>query len=140
MDTEKYDKLQQDLRELAEIFQEAHAKLEQEQEEYWNSLSKEDQLKAFCAVVRRIHQAEIEDQGTYRHALYGVFGFGPEAYGQAQMAGYLTIHNLIYTDEYEGKLIAAEREECAKIVESYCGAWDDGGYALAQAIRNRSEK
>lgn len=95
MDIEKYDKLQQDLRELAEIFQAAHVKLEQEQEEYWNSLSKEDQLKAFCAVVRRIYQAEIIDQGSYRHALYGVFGFGPEAYGQAQMAGYLTIHNSI---------------------------------------------
>ncbi len=139
MDTEKYDKLQQDLRELAEIFQETHVKLEQEQEQFWNSLSKEDQLKAFCTVVRRIYQAEIVDQGSYRHALYGVFGFGPEAYGQAQMAGYLSIHNLIYTDESMAEVITAEREECAKIVESYCGAWDDKGYALAQAIRNRGK-
>jgi hypothetical protein len=28
-----------------------------------------------------------------------------------------------------------EREECAKAVEDYCGAWDDEGYALATAIR-----
>ena len=33
--------------------------------------------------------------------------------------------------------IAAEREECAKVVEDYCGAWDDGGYALAAIIRVR---
>ena len=34
----------------------------------------------------------------------------------------------------------AEREACAKIVENYCGAWDDQGYALANAIRARGEK
>jgi hypothetical protein len=32
---------------------------------------------------------------------------------------------------------AAEREACAKVVESYCGAWSDEGYALAAAIRAR---
>jgi hypothetical protein len=38
-------------------------------------------------------------------------------------------------------LVAAhEREECAKVVETYCGAWDDQGYALAAAIRTRGEK
>ena len=36
--------------------------------------------------------------------------------------------------------VAAEREACAKAVEDYCGAWDDEGYALATAIRSRSEK
>ena len=34
---------------------------------------------------------------------------------------------------------AAEREACAKVVENYTGAWDDEGYALAQAIRARAE-
>jgi len=38
------------------------------------------------------------------------------------------------------KAVAAEREECAKAVEDYCGAWDDEGYALATAIRARGEK
>jgi len=31
----------------------------------------------------------------------------------------------------------AEREACAKVVENYCGAWSDEGYALAAAIRAR---
>lgn len=34
----------------------------------------------------------------------------------------------------------AEREACAKVVEDYCGAWDDEGYALATAIRARSKQ
>ena len=32
---------------------------------------------------------------------------------------------------------AEENEACAKVVEDYCGAWDDEGYALAAAIRAR---
>jgi len=35
---------------------------------------------------------------------------------------------------------AAEREECAKAVEDYCGAWDDKGYALATALRSRGQQ
>lgn len=35
-------------------------------------------------------------------------------------------------------LVAAhERNACAKIVEDYCGAWNDEGHALAEAIRAR---
>ena len=34
---------------------------------------------------------------------------------------------------------AAERESCAKVVEDYCGAWDDKGYALSNAIRARGQ-
>lgn len=70
--------------------------IEDEQESFWNSLSKEDQLKAFCAVVRRIHEGDVELNGSYRYVLYDVFEFGPESYVRAQYAGYLDIHNLIY--------------------------------------------
>ena len=36
-------------------------------------------------------------------------------------------------------LVAAhEREACAKVVEDYCGAWNDEGFALAAAIRART--
>lgn len=88
-----------DLEEMRKIFQEAKEKNEKESEDFWNSLSKEEQLKAFCAVSRRIYQGEITDKGSYRHVLYTVFKFGPEAYGQAQCAGYLSIHNAIYDGE-----------------------------------------
>ena len=84
------------LDEISKIFNEAMAEVEKESEDYWNSLSKEDQLKAFCAISRRIYKGEIEERGSYRYVLYDVFGFGPEAYAQAQMSGYLEIHNSIY--------------------------------------------
>lgn len=69
--------------------------LEEHQEQYWNSLTKDQQLMAFCAVVRRIFKGEVEQEGSYRYLLYDVFEFGPESYVAAQVAGYLTIHNLI---------------------------------------------
>jgi hypothetical protein len=85
-------------------FQEAQTSWEQEfeasSEALWNSFSKEDQLKIFCAVVRRIYKAELEDKGTYRYALYDVFEFGPESYAPAQISGYLALHNSIADDEY----------------------------------------
>jgi hypothetical protein len=43
-------------------------------------------------------------------------------------------------ERFAALVAAAEREECAQIVEQYCGAWNDQGYALAQAIRARGEK
>ena len=43
-------------------------------------------------------------------------------------------------ERFAALVAAAEREECAKVVEDYCGAWDDEGYALATAIRARSEQ
>lgn len=85
--------------EYSKMFQEAMDLIEKDSEAFWNSLSKDDQLKAFCAVSRRIHQGEIVDKGSYRHVLYGVFGFGPEAYAPAQCAGYLDIHNAIVTED-----------------------------------------
>lgn len=78
---------------------EAIKKMEEDQEKFWDSLSKEDQLKAFCAIIRRIHKAELQDGGSYRHCLYSVFNFGPESYLPAQVAGYLDIHNAIFTHE-----------------------------------------
>jgi len=83
-------------------------------EEKWNALSKEDQLDYFCAVVKRIHQGEVEEGRSYRGVLYGVFGFGPEAYGLAQMSGYLDLHNLIFSPDYERRLLTKYGEYVAE--------------------------
>ena len=93
-------------------FDEAIQQMEREQESYWNSLSKEQQLKCFCAIARRIYEGEVEKQGSYRYVLYDVFGFGPEAYLQAQVAGYLTIHNCIFTSQQEQKLLQEFAQHC----------------------------
>jgi hypothetical protein len=97
----------QSLDEFSKTWKQAMDEVEKDSEAYWNGLSKEDQLRAFCAVSRRIHKGEIEHQGSYRYVLYSVFGFGPEAYAAAQMAGYLDIHNSIYPVDHEHKLLEA---------------------------------
>lgn len=84
------------LEEISKAFNEAMDIIEKDQEEFWNSLSKEDQLKCFCAVVRRIYDGELKDQCSYRGMLYSKFGFGMESYVQAQVAGYLEIHNILF--------------------------------------------
>jgi hypothetical protein len=95
----------QKLHDFSKVFNEAMDKLEKDQEEYWNSLTKEQQLSAFCAVARRIHKGDIVDKGSYRYVLYDVFEFGPEAYAPAQLAGYLDIHNSIFDVNTEHKLL-----------------------------------
>ena len=65
-------------------------------EKYWESLSNKERLHAFCAVVKKLNQADLVDRGSYRYALYEVFKFGPEAYIPAMSAGYLDIHNALY--------------------------------------------
>jgi len=100
------------LDEISRAWNEAMDAIEQDSERYWNSLTKEQQLDAFCAVCRRIYKGDIEDKGTYRYVLYNVFGFGPEAYAQAQMAGYLTIHNSIFDADHDDRLLTKFAEFC----------------------------
>ena len=87
------------LDELRPAFQEAMAQEEKQSEEFWNSLTKDQQIQVFCAVMRRVYKGEIEENRSYRGMLYDVFGFGPESYAVAQMSGFLTIHNCILTPE-----------------------------------------
>ena len=57
--------------------------------------------------------------------------------------GYATGHGDTIKDllkELEWQIAERERETCAKVVEDFCGAWDDGGYALAAAIRARGQQ
>jgi len=95
------------LDEVSRAWNDAMDQIEKHSEQYWNSLTKEQQLDAFCAVCRRIYQGDVIDRGTYRYVLYNVFGFGPEAYAPAQLAGYLAIHNSIFDDDHDLKLLGA---------------------------------
>lgn len=86
-------------REMTAQFEQSFKDLEQQQEEYWASLTKEQQLDLFCCVVRRMVKGEIDDNRSYRGILYDIFGWGPEAYATAQMAGYINLHNAIFKKE-----------------------------------------
>jgi len=69
---------------------------EQECDAYWDSLSKEDQLKAFYSVCKRILKGDVVDRGSYRYVLYDVFEFEPDAYRAGMDCGYFSIHNIIF--------------------------------------------
>lgn len=85
--------------ELHRLQLEAKEAREKEYDEYWDSLSYEDQLKAFYSVSKRIYQGEIKDKGTYRYILYDIFGFGPDAYILGMDCGFMYLHNAIHDGE-----------------------------------------
>ncbi len=91
---------------LSEPYNKAMSELKQVSEQKWQALSTEDQLDYFCAVVRRIYQAELLEQRSYRGVLYETFGFDFDSYTLALEAGYLELHNSIYTHDSKKDLLA----------------------------------
>jgi hypothetical protein len=93
------------MQELSDTFNKVMKEIEQDEENFWLSLTKEQQLCCFNAVCRRIYEGELEKKGSYRYILYDIFGFGPEAYARAQMAGFLSLHNSIFDYENEERFL-----------------------------------
>jgi hypothetical protein len=89
-----------ELHALSDVYKKAQEAIIEQQEQFWNSFTKQQQLDLFCAVVRRIYQAEIVERRSYRGTLYDVFGFDADAYGLAMEAGYVTLHNSICFDDW----------------------------------------
>ena len=85
-----------DLEEISRIFNEAIEENKKRYNAKWESLSDEDQIDYFCAIMERVHEGDVVQKRSYRGVLYDIFGWGPEAYMAAQCAGYLDIHNKIY--------------------------------------------
>lgn len=86
------------LTELGELQEDLEKQTEREMDEWWNAMSKEDQMKAFYSVVKRLVDGELEQKGSYRYVLYDVFGFGPESYMLGMMCGFMSLHNSIERD------------------------------------------
>jgi hypothetical protein len=81
------------------IFKEASDEYDRKAEEYWKSLSYEDQLQAFYIVTKRIHKGDIVEKGSYRYVLYDTFGFDLDSYIIGLDSGYIDIHNGLVTNE-----------------------------------------
>lgn len=98
-------KLIEGLDELREAQQKAHEEYEAKNDAWWNSLTEEEREDAFYAVIKRMYKAEVEDRGSYRWALYDVFGFDTSMYGRGMNCGYFNLHNIIYAalDKNENK-------------------------------------
>lgn len=62
-----------------------------EDQEFWESLSTDDQGKCFRHIMKLMHQAEVEDRSTYRQAMYDTFNLD---YGDG-LPYYMRLHNLI---------------------------------------------
>jgi len=75
--------------------QELKEKYDKNAEEFWEGLSEVDKFNAFYAVIRRVCQAELVDQGSFRHSIYDVFGFDTWAYAPSMFCGYLELHNAL---------------------------------------------
>jgi len=86
------------LAECGEIQEDIEKQTEADMDEWWNQLSKDDQMKAFYSVVKRLVDGELTQKGSYRYVLYEVFGFDIESYMLGMMCGYMELHNSIKRD------------------------------------------
>jgi hypothetical protein len=83
------------LSDFSDLLKKVADEYEVDADTWWSNLSEEDKLLAFYSVCKRIYKGEVEDRGSYRHVLYSVFGFGPEAYSIGMECGFLELHNSI---------------------------------------------
>lgn len=97
--------------EIGQEMEKAREEYENENEAWWNGLSEQEREDAFYAVCKRIWQADGMDNGTYRYALYNVFGFDPGMYGRGMDSGYMAIHNAIFDGEELQKMKGVNRFE-----------------------------
>jgi hypothetical protein len=97
--------------EIGQEMEKARDEYEKQNEAWWNGLSEQEREDAFYAVCKRIWQADGMDNGTYRYALYNVFGFDPGMYGRGMDCGYMAIHNAIFDGEELQKMNGVNRFE-----------------------------
>lgn len=98
---DKTEELFKGLGEIREAQQQAKDEYEAKNDAWWNGLTEDERESAFYAVVKRIYKAELEDRGTYRYALYDVFGFGGGMYYRGMDCGFMALHNAINVEEVE---------------------------------------
>jgi hypothetical protein len=70
-------------------------------DDWWAKADQETRQKAFLSVVKRIHQAEIQDRGSFKYGLIDVFNFGGDMYTPAIEHGYMELHNTIVRNIFE---------------------------------------
>ena len=120
---ENNEELNQALQDIAQGMAEATAEHQKEVDAWWSALSQDDRERAFYAVSQRIHTADLKEQRSFRGAIYGVFGFGPEMYGRAMDCGYLSIHNAIVDGNNLIEMTSAKQLEVIK--DGFVTSWPD---------------
>lgn len=83
------------LTELRQEMEKSRKIYEEENDAWWDGLTEKEREDAFYAVIKRMHKAELVDKGSYRWALYDVFGFDQGMYARGMECGYMELHNAI---------------------------------------------
>lgn len=81
-----------EIKAFREAWQASELKEQAEDQAWWDSLNGEERARALRQVAKLMHKAEIKDRGSYRHAVYSVFGID---YCDG-LAHYMELHNAIY--------------------------------------------
>lgn len=73
----------------------AEEQLHSRMNSWWDNLPKDVQEKAFFCVVKKISDAELIHDRTYRQILHEDFGFDKQAYYLGIICGFMALHNSI---------------------------------------------
>jgi hypothetical protein len=73
-------------------WQAEETRMQAEDQAWWDSLNIEERARCFRQMMKLMHKAEIRDRGSYRYAMYDVFGVD---YCDG-LAHYMDLHNAIY--------------------------------------------
>ena len=119
------------LAKLSQQMEESRIQYEAENDSWWNGLTEKEREDAFYAVCKRIHKAEIKDQGSYRYALYDVFGFNEGMYIRGMNCGFMDLHNSIIDEDQKAVLRKYDRMEKVNRFEVI----DDSGRAYVKYLK-----
>jgi hypothetical protein len=106
-----------ELEELRKSFAAFQKREQAEDQAWWDSLDYEQRAQAFRQVCKLMYKAEIVDRGTYRWAVYDIFGL---EYGDG-LDHYMTLHNLIgkgLDTEQNYETLRDDGEECGDNIAS----------------------
>ena len=81
-----------EIKALQKAWHEAEKLQNAEDDAWWDSLDYNGKSQAFRQITKLMHKAEVLERGSYRSALYDVFGLD---YGDG-LAHYMRLHNLIF--------------------------------------------
>ena len=93
-----------ELEALRKAWNESEKRQNAEDDAWWDSLNYDGKSQAFRQIVKLMYKAEVKDKGSYRYAIYDVFGLD---YGDG-LTHYMQLHNLI------GQGIESERKVYTK--------------------------
>ena len=93
-----------ELKALRKAWSETEKRQKAEDDAWWDSLDCDGKSQAFRQITKLMYKAEVLDRGSYRYAMYDVFGLD---YGDG-LTHYMQLHNLI------GQGLAAEQKACMK--------------------------